>query len=544
MNPNHRTDLWLNMAQTILVGFLFLFLQVIPASSHEGVHRRGPETEKSPFKHPIISSSELYSVELITRNVKGEPTPAFLAVKYTDSWQWIMLEQPFLANPRTDAQRSYRPQWKTKYPIHSNGRVQVRLPKGRYVLYAGKGLEYVLVKHIFEVTPDKITSVDISLERFIDMPAKGWWSGDTHVHAPRFGAKDNRELLWAAQAEDIHISSILLMGDREFLHFPQYALGKAGTLREGDFWLVPGQEEPRTSELGHTIMLNTQRLYRNIDDYYRYDSIFKEARKDHVLTGIAHFFGDKFLSRNAGALLLAEDLVDFVELMDDTGMFKPEHFYDALNMGARLSLSAGSDFPWGGHIGDNRTYVLLEEGAEFNPDNWYGALKAGRSFVTQGPLLNFQINGQPIGSDLHVKKGDRLDITVRAEGHPDVSSPKKLWLVSMGDTIKQIETERRDAGVLEFQLSLTAQNSQWYAVAAEGYKGAIAHSSPIYVHVDGGPVTVKPEKLILLYEENMARINRMGKAEFVPEEQRGHFTAWLDHIRAIYLKKIAALKRE
>jgi len=537
-------NLWSTLSRTTFVASLFLALLISSAWSHDGVHHTSSINESTAFKLPITSSSELFSVEFVTRNVKGEPTPAFLAVKYADSWQWIMLEQPFLANPRTDAQRSYRPQWRTKYPIHSNGRTQIRLPKGRYVLYAGKGLEYAPVKHVFEVAADNKTSVDVTLKRYIDMPAKGWWSGDTHVHAPRFGVKDNRGLLWAAQAEDIHISSILLMGDKEFLHFPQYALGKDGTHREGDFWLVPGQEEPRTSELGHTIMLNTQRLYRNTDDYYRYDAIFRKSRNDGALTGIAHFYGDKFLSRNAGALLLAEDLVDFVELMDDTGMFKPEHFYDALNMGARLSLSAGSDFPWGGHIGDNRTYVLLEEGVEFNPDNWYAALKAGRSFVTQGPLLDFKINGQSIGSDLHVKKGDRIDITVRTEGHPDVSSPKKLWLVSMGHTIKKIDTERRDAGVLEFQLTLTAERSQWFAVAAEGYKGAVAHSSPIYVHVDGGPVTAKPEKLTLLYEENIARIDRMGKAEFVPEEQRAHFILWLDHVRTIYLKKIAALNRE
>lgn len=542
MAPDQRTFLWRYLRQGFVAGLLCFTVQMAPAFSHPGVSHDAPHGA-SPFKLPIAPSSELYAVEVITRNAQGEPTPAFLAVQYADSWQWLMLEQPFLPNPRTDAQRSYRPQWKTKFPIHSNGRAQVRLPKGHYILHAGKGLEYAPVKQSFEVGADNKTSVEIKFERFVDMPAKGWWSGDTHVHASRLEAKDNRELLWAAQAEDIHIASILLMGDAAFLQFPQYALGKAGIVRDGDYWLAPGQEEPRTSELGHTIMLNTQRLFRNADNYYRYDTVFKEARQEGALTGIAHFFGDKFLSRNAGALLLAEDLVDFVELLDDTGMFKPEHYYDALNMGVRLTLSAGSDFPWGAHIGDNRTYALLPPDTEFTPDNWYAAVKAGRTFVTQGPLLDFQINGQPIGSNLQLRNGDRLNISVRAEGHPDVSSPKRLWLVSMGETIKQIEAEQNDAGVLAFSLTLTARHSQWFAVAAEGHNGAVAHSSPIYVRVNGAPTTVKAEKLLLLYEQNLGRINRLRNADFIPPEQKAHFTQWLDQIQALYLDKIADLKK-
>jgi len=505
------------------------------------------ETKINPtlqFKHPIELSSNRFPIELTAHDEKGQPVPAFLAIKYADSWQWLALKQPFLPNPRSVAQRSYRPQWKTKFPIHIDGQVLIELPKGRYVAYLGKGLEYVPIKHTFEVTGEGTVSLDLKLERYIDMPAKGWWSGDAHVHADRDESHKNRELLLAAQAEDIHISSILLMGDQENLHFPQYAQGKAGTKQKGEYWLVPGQEEPRTSELGHTIILNTERLYRDVNSYYRYDRLFKDARRDHALTGIAHFFNDKFMSRNAGALLLAEQLVDFVEILDDSGMFKPEHYYAALNMGARLSLTAGSDYPWGAHIGDNRTYAQLTPGETLTPTKWYDAVKQGRTFVTQGPLLEFQVNGQQIGSDLHLQKGDAVQIHVKAEGYPGVGSPKKLWLVSQGKTLHELETEKRDAGVLEFSLTTTAEKSQWLAVASEAYNGAVAHSSPIYVHVDGDPILAEPAELLGLYEQSLLRIERLDEGEFVPASQRDEFLDWVERIKSIYIDKIIVLRNQ
>jgi hypothetical protein len=525
--------------------YIFFFISTIPVWSHGQTEDHDPSPwleQESVVKLPIKPSSEYYRVEIITRDGAGQKTPAFVAVKYADSWQWLPLEQPFLPNPRSLAQRSFRPQWKTKYPIHSDGRVVVKLPKGQFKLYAGKGLEFTPVKQTFQVGEKGVVTVDVTLKRYIDMPAKGWWSGDTHVHAQRIGAKDNRELLLAAQAEDIYVSSLLLMGDSEFLHFPQYAPGSAGTVSEGNYWLVPGQEEPRTSELGHAIILNTQRLYRNTSDYYRYDKVFEQARADQALTGIAHYFNDKFLSRNAGALLFAENKLDFVELLDNTGMFKPEHYYEALNMGSRLSLTAGSDFPWGAHIGDNRTYAFLPPGDTLTPAKWYAAVKAGRTFVTQGPLLSFSINGKPVGSDLYLHKGEPLAISVRAEGYPGIGSPKTVRLISMGETLKQIETEKRDVGVLEFSFRFIPQKSQWFVVTAEAYNGAVAHSSPIYVHLDGVPPIASEDLRLTLYREYSARIERLREATFVPIEQRQAFIEWLNRVQSIYSNRISQLE--
>ena len=45
-------------------------------------------------------------------------------------------------------------------------------------------------------------------------------------------------------------------------------------------------------------------------------------------------------------------------------------------------------------IGSMRTYAYLPRDQEFNYSNWIEALRAGRTYVSNGPLLHFTINGE------------------------------------------------------------------------------------------------------------------------------------------------------
>ena len=46
----------------------------------------------------------------------------------------------------------------------------------------------------------------------------------------------------------------------------------------------------------------------------------------------------------------------------------------------------------------------------FNLDSWFESYDKGRTFVTNGPLLDFTINGKGIGEELRVKRGTKLDV--------------------------------------------------------------------------------------------------------------------------------------
>src|SRR5690606_30613179 len=91
------------------------------------------------------------------------------------------------------------------------------------------------------------------LRRWVDMRKMGWYSGDDHVHCRILSSGDAERLMAWVQAEDIHVANIVKMGDINRTWFEQRGWGKAYRVVAGDVVLSPGQECPRTHQIGHTI---------------------------------------------------------------------------------------------------------------------------------------------------------------------------------------------------------------------------------------------------------------------------------------------------
>ena len=75
-------------------------------------------------------------------------------------------------------------------------------------------------------------------------------------------------------------------------------------------------------------------------------------------------------------------------------------WYQLLNCGFRLPAGAGTDAMANfaslrGPVGMNRVFV--KSGAPLEHRRWLAALKAGRSFATNGPLLGFTLKGRELG---------------------------------------------------------------------------------------------------------------------------------------------------
>src|SRR5204863_4272779 len=101
------------------------------------------------------------------------------------------------------------------------------------------------------------------------------------------------------------------------------------------------------------------------------------------------------------------------------GHWVQEIYYHALNCGLRIAPSAGSAsgvLP--NPVGYNRAYVHLE--GEPSYEKWMEGLRAGRSFVTNGPLLRVTANGELPG---HVFKADpelSIELAATLEGRDPV----------------------------------------------------------------------------------------------------------------------------
>jgi hypothetical protein len=169
------------------------------------------------------------------------------------------------------------------------------------------------------------------------------------------------------------------------------------------------------------------------------------------------------------------------------GRLRADGWYRLLNLGLRVSPAAGSDWPYTDFPGVVRNFVKLE--GPLNLDRWFESFRAGHTYVTNGPLVEFTVNGQQMGSEIRVKKGAKLDVVASAELNPDVDKLDRLELVVLGDVA---HTEVAQGEQASLKKSLVAEQSMWIAARAFGLRAepgntVIGHTAPIYVVVDDEP---------------------------------------------------------
>jgi hypothetical protein len=382
---------------------------------------------------------------------------------------------------------------KNRQAFYVDSTYEGRVPPGTYELVATRGPEYKAFRATVDVKPNQTSKVTISLERYEDMPAKGWYSGDSHIHVTRDEVADPQ--IWGfVAAEDVHVGNLLEMGNIAKVYFNQpKSWGKEGRYERDGHFIVSGQESPRTGFFGHTVHFNIDKpTHLKTEEYFLYDKVFRETKSQGGLAGFAHMgWGSRDDSppkMNRGVTLLAPlGLVDFIEVLQG-GRLIDDGWYRLLNLGIRVKPAAGTDWPYSDFPGVVRFYVKVD--GPFNLDNWFKAYDEGKTFVTNGPLLDFSVNGKGIGSELRVKKGAKLDIVAAAKLNPDVDSLDRLELVVLGDVDESKPANGRDR--VELRKSITAEHSMWIAVRALGGRQAsnnmtIAHTAPIYVIVDDEP---------------------------------------------------------
>jgi hypothetical protein len=198
--------------------------------------------------------------------------------------------------------------------FYVNGTYEARVPAGTFDLIVSRGPEYRLVHQKVEVRPDETSTIRVPLNRYANLPADGWYSGDSHIHLMRDQPADLN--VWGQMAaEDVHVGNLLEMGNIEGTYFKQPAWDRAGRFERDDYALVPGQEDPRTGMRGHTIHWNLKsHVHFEKEAFFHYDRVFERTRSQGALTGYAHL-GELFNGRRGLALDVPFGLVDFIEVL-------------------------------------------------------------------------------------------------------------------------------------------------------------------------------------------------------------------------------------
>jgi hypothetical protein len=209
----------------------------------------------------------------------GELVPARLGLYDATGRTPLPSDQALLIHRYADETRllwvAPRLIWPSRHrqAFYANGSYENQVPAGSYEVVATKGPEYRVFKSTVEVKPGQTNRVTIVLQRFINQPSRGWYSGDTHLHLMREQTQD--VAVWGqVTAEDVHVGNLLEMGNIVTTHYRQPAWGKAGRyLRDGHL-IASGQEDPRTTQRGHTIHHNLQRpIHQAPEDFFAYHKV-------------------------------------------------------------------------------------------------------------------------------------------------------------------------------------------------------------------------------------------------------------------------------
>ena len=380
-----------------------------------------------------------------------------------------------------------------------DGEFSLALEPGDYFLTLSKGVEYM--DQVHQIQMDEVgLKLVLSMKRWIHMADSGWYSGDEHIHIRRSPRENPYILKWIA-AEDIHVGALLQMGDFRNIYFGQFAFGDEGLYSEQDRVLSPGQEEPRTHQVGHTISLMADEFVRYRDDYYYYDKLLDRIHELNGITGYAHQ-GESFHGYRGMTMDILDNKVDFLEILQfcvDGGPLLVRHYYHFLDLGYKITATAGSDFPWCGvgprfgvdgpnwnaRIGNVRFYTHL--GNDFSYDLWKQEVKAGHTFVSSGPMIDFTVNGQIPGDMVELQESSTLSIKAQGYGHEGQVPLSRLEIIAHGKVIASATPG--DAGQstdhLSIQMDLPVERGIWIAARCYAGLNQAAHTTPIYVTING-----------------------------------------------------------
>lgn len=384
---------------------------------------------------------------------------------------------------------------------------ELPLPEGTYTLEVWRGMQYVPKTAEFRVAKEEVPKLDVSIERWSDVQKEGWYSGDTHVHFLDPGAA-----ILEMQAEDLNVLNILATKWSELITNVEHFTGRPSDLSEPDHIVFVG-EETRHGFLGHTALLGLRHLVypltwgvppEGVPGGTDETTMAAQADRAHAAGGLvvwAHF-------PSPGGELpadLALGKLDSIDLMTWGDSFAPagpapgavETWYRFLNAGFRIPATGGTDKMLNTQVsGSVRVYAKVA--GEFSYAAWLDAIRAGRTFVTTGPMLELSAGDHEIGDDIRAGPGDSIPVIAEVHSHLPV---EWLEIVVSGEVVARVENPQ---GVrsLRVEAEVPVPGSTWIAASAyskemQPYQrwlslGALglpvmAHTSPVWVTVPGHP---------------------------------------------------------
>jgi hypothetical protein len=374
---------------------------------------------------------------------------------------------------------------------------------GQFSLESTRGYHRVLVERGTEFTPwvgtvevegSSDTSIDIQLDRWADLPDRGWHPGNTHIHYDEKEKNPDRRLGYDSRVEDLRMTavSILKRWDLEYAT-NKYPPGVLNDYTDTHHHVQSGEEtrhnkDPFDIGYGHVMLLNihnqVEPLSRGvlIDQFDPDYPPLSYACEDAITQGglvIWCHNGQGMEAPVAAALGKVHAMNLFDPFWKDVEYL---NWYHMLNTGIKLPVSTGSDW-----FVSSANRVYSQTGGGFEYDSWLEGIRTGKTFITNGPALYMSVAGEEPGATLEVEKGTRIPIHANWSSHYAV---ERVEIVLNGNVVARRDfTDGVKIGHLEAEI--VAESDGWIgARLASGTRDSFnqplwAHTSPVYLKGTG-----------------------------------------------------------
>jgi hypothetical protein len=305
----------------------------------------------------------------------------------------------------------------------------VSLQPGKYTVTYTRGPEYLALQKEITIPATPTYEETFQLKRWIHPAAKGWYSGDHHIHAagcahyesPTEGVTPE-DMMRHVLGEDLNVGCCLSWGPCWY-HQKRYFEGKTNPLSTASYLLRYDVEVSGfpSSHCGHVCLLRLREQdypgTKLINDWPSWDlPIFKWAKAQGAVVGFAHS-GNGLdvgptrelpnyivppmtgIGANEYIMDVTHGMCDFISTVDTEAVWELNIWYHTLNCGYRCRISGETDFPciYGDRVGVGRSYVYLKDKLDF--DTWAEGIKQGRCYVSDGKshLMDFKVNDVDVG---------------------------------------------------------------------------------------------------------------------------------------------------
>jgi hypothetical protein len=199
-------------------------------------------------------------------------------------------------------------------------------------------------------------------------------------------------------------------------------------------------------------------------------------------------------------------------------------WYRYLNCGYLVAAVGGTDkMSANTAVGTVRTYARIAPHEPFGYEAWMQAVRRAETFVTYGPLLEFAVDGRPMGSRIEMTaSGGTVDLTWQVAS---VTIPmSRVELVVNGEIRESVAVSpEKDSGHWSIQVGA----SSWLALLVRGHytdkpEIVAAHSSPVMIVLEGSPMLAAADAVTILeqIEGALAYLDTVGtRAEEVARKR-------------------------